>query len=49
LYKGGVREGVREWGRNDPNIYAHMNKIKIKKIVQGFFLNDNEQRKTETI
>jgi hypothetical protein len=27
----GVREGVGEEGRNDPNIYAHMNKTKINK------------------
>jgi hypothetical protein len=34
--KGGigvVREGVGEGRRNDPSLYAHMNKIKVKKIV----------------
>jgi hypothetical protein len=25
-----VREGVGEWGRNDPTLYAHMNKKKIQ-------------------
>jgi hypothetical protein len=29
IRQGGVREG--EGGRNDPTLYAHMNKVKIKK------------------
>jgi hypothetical protein len=32
---GGIREGLGEMGRNDSNMYAHMNKIKIKKKSQA--------------
>jgi hypothetical protein len=50
-----VREGVGAWGRNDPNLYAHMNNKTIKKkkrnwglMAPGGHMKNTEKKRRST-